>query len=153
MCLVSITMIKGRVALRLSDLRAQQTPYRTKHLKWFFTKKVFWQMSHNLAIRIHNFKKQSNKSDRFINRFQKFLCKVDRHEECDFSLKWLFWVRSFFGHFFKISWIKKWPEPKKSFKWKISFFMPVNLAKKFLKFIHTVVWYSWLLSEPSVSHC
>ena len=48
----------------------------------------------------------------------------------------IFWLRSFFGSFFKISWIKKWPNPKKLLKQKISFFMLVNHAKEFLKFVH-----------------
>ena len=66
-----------------------------------------------------------------MNRFQKCLCMVDGHEINDFLLFWIFLLRSFFGHFFRRDGSKKWPEPKKSLKSKISFIMPVNHAKGF----------------------
>ena len=43
-------------------------------------------MSHNLEIKIRNFKKQSEKSGDFINRFQIFFCMVDGYEKTDFPL-------------------------------------------------------------------
>ena len=66
--------------------------------------------------------------------------------------EWLFTIltfllRSFIGPLLKKSWIKKWLEPKNSKYKKISFFMPVNHTKKFLKSVHTVGFFLWLFSE------
>ena len=48
-----------------------------------------------------------------MNKIQKFLREVDEDNKIDFSIKQTFWLRSVFGQFFKISWIKNWPEQKK----------------------------------------
>ena len=44
-----------------------------------------------------------------------------------------------FWPFYPIWWMKKWAEPKKLLKQKISFFMPINHVKGFLKSVHTGV--------------
>ena len=105
-----------RVALRLSDFRAHPTTYSTNHLKWFFTKKFFWEMIPQREIKIQSFRKQSSKKGHGMNGFQKFLCVVNRHEESDFLEFWTFLLRSFFGHFSRCHGSKKWPEQKKLFK-------------------------------------
>ena len=117
-----------------------------------WAKKNFEKMFLQLEITAQSFRNQSWKSSQSMNKIQKFLRVVDGHEVADFFAFWLFWLRSIFGHFFKIAWIKKWPEPKKLLKWKISFFMPVNLAKKFLNFVHTLALFSWLISKTLTSY-
>ena len=112
----------------------------------------FEKTSPHFEIKIQSFRKQSWKKVHGMNRFQKFLLMVNRHEVTIFFVFRLFWLRSVFGPFFKISWIKKWPEPKKLLKRKISFFMLVNLSEEFLKLVHTVALVSWSKSEPLTSY-
>ncbi len=113
-----------------------------------WAKNIFENMCHYSEIKIQSFRKQLWKKASSMHKFQKFFCVVDRHEQTEFLVFWLFWLlRSFFDQFFMKSWIKKWPEPKKLLKWKIIFFMPVNLAKKFLNFVHAGTFFSWLISE------
>ena len=68
--------------------------------------------------------------------FQKHLRGWSMWQNRFFGCK-IFWLGSFFDHFFQKWWIKKWPEPKKLVKWKISFFMPINHVQKFLIFVHS----------------
>ena len=56
-------------------------------------------------------------------------------------------LRPFFWSMTSKKMTKKWPEPKNLKYKKISFFMPVNHAKKFLKSVHTVAFFWWLFSE------
>ena len=46
--------------------------------------------------------------------------------------------------------IKKWPEQKKLLKPKITFFMPVNHAKEFLKSVHNEALFSRLFSRTLI---
>ena len=55
----------------------------------------------------------------------------------------LFWSNKFERR------VKKWLEPKKLFKQKTIFFMPVNYAKEFLNFVHTGIVFSELFSRAS----
>ena len=77
----------NRVIPLVSDLRAHQTTYSTNYLKWFFTKKIFWEMFPQREIKIQSFRKQSSKKGHSMNKFQKFLRVVDGHEKTDFLLK------------------------------------------------------------------
>ena len=43
-------------------------------------------------------------------------------QQCPGKVFMTFWFRSFFAPFFKISWVKKWPDPKKVVKIKNQFF-------------------------------
>ena len=79
--------------------------------------------------------------------WKKNSCVVELYETTDFWQKNFFWLRPFFDHFFKKWWIKKWPEPKKWLKPKISFFMPVNHANEFLKFLHNEALFSQLFAR------
>ena len=99
--------ISTRVSPLVSDLWAHLTTYSTNHLKWFFTKKIFWEMFPRTKIKIQSFRKQSSKKGHSMNGFQKFLCVVNRHEESDFLVFWIFWLRSFFGHFSRCHGSKK----------------------------------------------
>ena len=56
-----------------------------------------------------------------MNRFQKFLHMLDKHETTGFWLYWLFLLQSFFGPVFKISWIEKKSRAKKVIKVKNQF--------------------------------
>ena len=132
----------------MSDLWAHQTTYSANYLKWFFTKKIFWEMFPWTEIKIQSFRKQSSKKGLILIGFQKFFCVVNGHEESDFFVFWIFWLRSFFGHFLRYHGSKKWPEPKKSLKSKISFFMPVNHAKEFLKSVQNQALFSQLFAYP-----
>ena len=135
-----------RVISLVLDLWAHQTTYSTNHLEWFFTKKIFWEMFPWTEIKIQSFRKQSSKKGLILIGFQKFFCLVNGHEESDFFVFWIFWLRSFFGHFLRYHGSKKWPEPKKSLKSKISFFMPVNHAKEFLKSVQNQALFSQLFA-------
>ena len=66
---------------------------------------------------------------------EKKSCVEELYETTDFWLQKFLWLQSFFNHFFQKWWIKKWPEPKKLLKPKITFFMPVDLPKEFSKFV------------------
>ena len=82
--------LSSRVIPLLSDLRAHQTTYSTNYLKWFFTKKIFWEMFPWTEIKIQSFKKQSSKKGLILIGFQKFFCVVNEHEESDFFVFWIF---------------------------------------------------------------
>ena len=109
--------------------------------------KKFLKRSHYFEIKIQSLIKKVNS----MNRFQKFLGVVDGHEETDFFVFWLFWLRPFFGPFFgpffKISWIKNDWSQKSYFNEKSVFFMHVNHVKIFLNFVHAVALFSWLFPE------
>ena len=78
-----------------------------------------------------------------------FVCsiaQVGRYIYYIVQYKRLFLLRSHFSHFLRSHGSKKWPERKKSLKQKISFFMPVNHAKKFLKFVQTQALFSQLFA-------
>ena len=62
-----------------------------------------------------------------------------------------FWFRLIFGLFFKITGVKKWPDPKKLSHHKISFFTLLNHMKQFFKFVHIEVLFSPLFAWPSSS--
>ena len=51
-----------------------------------------------------------------------------------FGCKNFFWLGSFFGHFFQISWIKKWPQPKNFYKMKNQFFRAHQPCEKNFEF-------------------
>ena len=76
------------------------------------------------------------KSLKIKHGFQKFLCGRIVWQKWFFGRK-IFLLGWFFDHFFQKWWIKKWPQPKKLVKWKISFFMPVNHVQKFLISVHS----------------
>ena len=82
-----------------------------------------------------------------MNKIKKFLHEVDGHEKSDFSLNWIFLLRSFFDPWYLKKMIKKWPEPKMSKYQKICFFMPVNHTKYFLKSNHDQDFSSWQFFE------
>ena len=74
-----------------------------------------------------------------MNGFQKFLCVVDRHEKTNFCVLELFWLRLFFDLFSDLMDQKMAGAKKVVIIKKISFFMPVNHTKEFLKSIHISV--------------
>ena len=82
--------------------------------------------------------------------FQNFFCAFEMYENTDFCIQKIFLLRSFFDHFLKKKLIKKWPEPKKLLKPKITFFMPMNHAKEFLKFLHNKALFSQLFARPLI---
>ena len=90
-------------------------------------------------------KKSENK-----HGFQNFFCAFEMYENTDFCIQKIFLLRSFFDHFFHKKWIKKWPEPKKLLIPKISFFMPVNHEKEFLKSVHNEVLFWQLFARPLI---
>ena len=81
-----------------------------------------------------------------MNRFQKFLCVVDKHEKTDFLLKWLFWLQPFFDKSLRSHGSKHGRSQKSHFNKKISFFMLFNHVKEFLKFVHTENLFSQLFA-------
>ena len=90
-------------------------------------------------------KKSENK-----HGFQNFFCAFEMYENTDFCIQKIFLLRSFFDHFFQKKWIKKWPEPKKLLIPKISFFMPVNHEKEFLKSVHNEVLFWQFFARPLI---
>ena len=84
--------------------------------------------------------------------FKNFFAWLTDMKKNDFWLYWIFWLRSFFGHFFRSHGSKKWPKPKKSLKSKISFFMPVNHAKEFLKSVQNEALFSQLFASTLSSY-
>ena len=73
-----------------------------------------------------------------MNRFQKFLCIVYGHEKTDFFIVTTSLAPALFNPFSDLM-DKKMVGAKKVVIIKISFFMPVNYTKDFLKSIHTSV--------------
>ena len=120
--------------------------WKTLHkliFNWKFQLLEYWRPLEALGKRLWNY----NTS---VNGFQKFLCLVDGHEKTNFLLQQRFWLRLLFDLLFLIWWIKKWPEPKKLLNQKITFFMPVNHQKEFLKSIHTGVVFWGRYSTASI---
>ena len=108
----------------------------------------FEKRSPHLEIKIQNFRKQSFKKAHSMNEFQKILCLVDRHEETDYLVFLLFLAPVSFWSIFQDVIDQKMTGSKKVTLMKNQFFFTlVNLAKKFLKFIHIVALVSWLKSE------
>ena len=71
----------------------------------------------NFALKMvgRSYVKALSKKCENIAWIEKKSCVVELYETTDFWLqKKKFWLSSFFNHFFKKWWIKKWPEPKKS---------------------------------------
>ena len=83
-------------------------------------------------------------------RCQKLFYVVDGHEKTDFSVLQPFWLRPFFWSMISKKMTKKWPEPKKLLIPKISFFMPVNHEKEFLKSVHNEVLFWQLFARPLI---
>ena len=55
----------------------------------------------HLEIKIQSFRNQSWKSSQSMNKIQKFLRVINRHEAANFLVFWVFLLRSIFGHFLR----------------------------------------------------
>ena len=75
-----LTELINRVISLVSDLWAHQTTYSANYLKWFFTKKIFWEMFPWTEIKIQSFREQSSKKGVILIGFQKFFYVVNGHE-------------------------------------------------------------------------
>ena len=111
-----------------------------------WAKKKFEKRSAHFEIKIQSFRKQSWTKPIVWMDFKNSFAWLTTIKKLIFRY-FNFVVSGHFWSFFKDVLDQKLPEPKNLIQQKISFFMPVNLAKKVLNFVHAPALFSRLTSE------